>query len=397
MMNDYISQFRSKMTYYWLSAHFGDLGKFSAQVVSVARREGDPIVQAAATLGVARHLRATGSFRMARAAADSSFTQSEVLGNALLMADALTERARITLEGYFDPLEARSDLSQALTLAVGVKYVEGEALACVGLARAWLLADRPAVALEWASRAERLAREHLDSLALAEASLVRGLTLMTLGRRREADSVLDDALSLCKRLDYNVYRPLVAIAIVLNQPYYSDAHVRILTAYATSPEWQDHFAVRWAASEGLIQVANHSLEKDESLTLALAAADRLRALAVEVQHPPLALAYARWMGYLALTYSHDYDEAAAHMVDLIELARQYANPFQAMHGWMRLGLIYRDMGNSTRAHEAFRSARTVALSIGDAEQARVLLLLQLVSGALGLLQRVLSWFGLGQG
>lgn len=394
-MNDYIVQFRSKITFYWLSAHFSDLGRFSAQVVSVARRDGDSVVQAAATLGIARHLRATGRFRLARAAADSSLQQSQSLGNPLLTADALIERARILMEGYFDPLEARTDLDQALALSLSAGYVEGEALACVGMARAWLMREQPLIALHWADRAEALARKHMDNLALAEAGLVRGLTLITLERRREAHSTLTDALALCKRLDYNVYRPLISIAMVLNHEATFDlTHVSILETYATDAEWRDHFAVRWAAREGIVQIYAHLIEDYERLAQALAAADHLHKLSLEAQHPPLALIYGRWMGYLLATCGR-YASAQSHTREVIALARQYANPYQEMKGWAALGAASLQEQPEQACH-AFQQARTLAFSLGDTHQANAVLLPMLLSGLRWQIQRVLAWLGWGR-
>ncbi len=392
-MNSYITQFRNKMSYYWLSAHFADLGKFSAQVVSVARREGDPVVQAAATLGVARHLRATGRFRMARAGAESSFAQAETLGNAPLMVDALVERARILTEGYFDPLEARSDLEQALALAVGVQYVEGESLACVGFARAELLAERPQEALAWAVRAQTLAKAHFDNVALAEAGLIHGLTLMALRRSKEADHVLDDTLSLCKRLDYTVYRPLVALAILMNQPRYTSEHLRILTAYATGDQWRDHFAVRWLAHETLIHA---HLSAGDSIDAALNAAEALRALADEVEHSPLRLAYLRWMNYMLCEYgdAQDCEEALEFATNWLALSEEFRNPFQQMLAHAALGMTYAQAGRARRAYESYREARGLAQSLEVVQMRRTFTLQMLLSGLVWQIQRLLEWLKL---
>ncbi|XWX03515.1 hypothetical protein VZO05_13495 [Aggregatilineales bacterium SYSU G02658] len=394
-MNDYITQFRSKMTYYWLSAHFTELGKFSAQVVSVARKEGDAVVQAAATLGVARHLRAMGQFRMARAGAESSFTQAEALGNAPLMTDALVERARIMLEGYLDPLEARADLEQALALAVGVRYVEGESLAYVGMARAELLMDNPEKALHWSEAALKLAREHFDNLALAEAGLARGLALMALRRSKEADHALDDALTLCKRLDYNVYRPLIALAILMNQPRYTPEHLRILRAYATGDQWRDHFAVRWLAFETLTH-AHLVMSAGGSPEAALRTVDHLRELAVEVEHPPLAMVYLRWMAYLLSEYGDAKDRADApnFAADWLALTREHQNPFQQMLAHAALGLTHAQVGAARRSYEHYRQARQLAASLAFPRLQFALTLPMLLSGFMWQVQRVLGWLGL---
>jgi tetratricopeptide (TPR) repeat protein len=392
-MNDYITQFRNKMTYYWLSAHFADLGKFSAQVISVARKEGDPVVQAAATLGVARHLRATGRFRMARVGAESSFAQAEMLGNAPLMVDALVERARILMEGYFDPLEARSDLEQALALATGVQYAEGESLACVGVARAELLSNRPEEALRWSERAQALAKAHFDNVALAEAGLIRGMTLMALRRGKEADHILDDALSLCKRLDYTVYRPLIALAILINQPRYTSEHLRILTAYATGDQWRDHFAVRWLAFEALIHA---HLSTEGGISAALDAAEQLRALADEVEHPPLLIAYMRWMNYMLCEYgdAQDCEEALEFAANWLALSEEFRNPFQQMLAHAALGMTYAQTGRARRAYESYREARSLAQSLEAAQMRRTFTLQMLLSGLVWQIQRLLAWLKL---
>ncbi|MFQ3648565.1 MAG: hypothetical protein SNJ80_16675 [Anaerolinea sp.] len=394
-MNDYVTQFRNKMTYYWLSAHFADLGKFSAQVVSVARKEGDAVVQAAATLGVARHLRATGRFRMARAGAESSYAQAEALGNAPLMADALIERARIMLEGYFDPLEARSDLEQALALATGVHYVEGETLAYVGVARAELLMDNPEKALSWADNALKIAREHFDNLALAEAGLARGLALIALRRPKEADHALDDTLTLCKRLDYNVYRPLIALAILMNQPRYTPEHLRILRAYATGDQWRDHFAVRWLAFETLTH-AHLVMEASDHPNAALRTVDHLRELAVEAEHPPLMMAYLRWMAYLLSEHGTPADRADApkFAADWLALAQEHHNPFQQMLAHAALGMTHAQIGQARRAYEGYREARRLAQSLDIARMSRLFTVQMLLSGLVWQIQRVLGWLGL---
>jgi tetratricopeptide (TPR) repeat protein len=394
-MNDYVTQFRNKMTYYWLSAHFADLGKFSAQVVSVARKEGDAVVQAAATLGVARHLRATGKFRMARAGAESSYQQAEALGNVPLMVDALVERARIFTEGYFDPLEARNDLEQALTLAISSHYVEGETLACVGMARAELLLENPEVALSWADEALKLARDHLDNLALAEAGLARGLALMALRRAKEADHALDDALTLCKRLDYDVYRPLIALAILMNQSRYTPEHLRILRAYATGDQWRDHFAVRWLAFETLAH-AHLVMETGDYLNAALRTVDHLRELAVEAEHPPLAMAYLRWMAYLLSQYGSASDRADApkFAADWLALAQEHHNPFQQMLAHAALGTTNARLGRARRAYESYRAARQIAQSFSFFRMTWLVTVQMLLSGLVWQIQRVLGWLGL---
>lgn len=392
-MSDYITQFRSKMNYYWLSAYFTDLGKFSAQVISVARREGDAVVQAAATLGVARHLRAIGKFRMARISAEASYEQAEALGNPPLMVDALVERARILTEGYFDPLEARSDLDQALALAIGTQYVEGETLAYVGMARAELLLENPEAALHWADAAIKLAREQLDNVALAEAGLARGLALMALRRHKEADHTLDDTLSLCKRLDYDVYRPLAALAILMNQPRYTAEHLRILNAYATGDPWRDHFAVRWLAYETLIHA---HLVAGDGLEPALRAADRLREMAVAVEHPPLEMGYLRWMAYLLAEYGDPQQRAAApdYAEDWLRLAQEHHNPFQQMLACVALGMTYTRCGRARRAYESYRAARKIAQGFSFTRMAWLVTVPMLLSGLLWQIQRVLSWLGL---
>lgn len=392
-MSDYITQFRSKMNFYWLSAYFTDLGKFSAQVVSVARREGDAVVQAAATLGVARHLRAIGKFRMARTGATSSYEQAERLGNWPLVVDALVERARIFIEGYFDPLEARNDLEQALALAIDSQYVEGETLACVGMARAELLLDTPETALAWADEAIRLAREQLDNVALAEAGLARGLALIALRRHKEADHTLDDTLSLCKRLDYDVYRPLAALAILMNQPRYTTEHLRILNAYATGDPWRDHFAVRWQAFETLIHA---HLVADDGLEVALYAADQLRALAEEVDHPPLEMGYLRWRAYLLSEHGDPTQRVAAidDAESWLQLAQEHHNPFQQMLAYAACGASYARCGRARRAYESYRAARQIAHSFAFFRMTWLVTAPMLLNGFLWQVQRVLRWLGL---
>ncbi len=392
-MNDYANNFRDKMAFYWLNANFAEMGKFSAQVVSAARKQSDEPVEALAHIGMAQHLRATGKYRLALASVERALTQAELIGNREIQADALIERARILLVGYVDPMSANSDASEVLALATDISYSQGYTYACIVLAQAAVAMGKMRDALRWGDLAAKTAQSHLDHLAVVESGLLLGQILSHANRTKDADSILDDTLSLCKRMDYRYYRPLVAMEILLNRPVYTTEHVRILQAYSDGNEWAEHTLVRVTALEGLVRLHRNAKMPSYNMREAFRAVDRLRALAVEVQHPPLTF---RYLSVMADLHMQDGDtlEAEIDLSDLVSLARDFHNPFQEMQAQRRLGDSFRSQRDFEAAYTAYEKAREIAAALKDDETLRGLWLGWLVSGALRQVTRLMRWLGL---
>jgi tetratricopeptide (TPR) repeat protein len=390
-MNDYANNFRDKMAFYWLNANFAEMGKFSAQVVSAARKQSDEPVEALAHIGMAQHLRATGKYRLALTSVERALTQAEQIGNREIQVDALVERGRILLVGYLDPMSANSDLSEALALALEISYTQGYTYACIVLAQAAVTMGKMRDALRWGDLAAKTAQSHLDHLAVVESGLLLGQILSYSMRTKEADSILDDTLSLCKRMDYRYYRPLVAMEILLNRPVYTAEHVRILQAYAEGNEWAEHTLVQVTALEGLVRLHRHDEMPSYDMNQAFRVADKLRALAVDIQHPPFMFRYLNLMGDMHLQEGN-YDEADVDLRDTVMLAREFHNPYQEMRAQRRLGEVYSNKRDYEAAFAAYEQARDIAASLKDDQTLRGLWLAWVITGALRQLTRLVRWF-----
>lgn len=360
--------------------------------LTMARRGNHHSMEIIALLGLAQAQCSLGHFDFARDYVNQSIELAEQIHSISLMVDALTVRARVSREGYFQTSEAFDDYHLAVACSFEAGDMRRYGRSLLGLGE---IASQPGDSSKHAWKVIDIARELNDIQLEARAVLLLSNAFIRKGDYSKANDGLLVALQKAQAAKDRLLESVVIgqQGVVLAQR--ADSFQKGIAQQMTALE----------VARGM-EAIFHEFMRLYTLAMTMLAAhdmgearnyfDQMLALSQDVSHKPYEM-YAVGMLGQWQEMNQKPDIAVSHYRQAADMARGLKNPAYEARYLYALGSVYQSRRDFETARQHYHEARMIYRALDDGRNATRVSASIVYTYLLALASRILKLIGLQPG
>lgn len=357
--------------------------------LTMARRENHHSIEIIALLGLAQAQCSLGHFDFARDYVNQAIKLAEQIHSISLMVDALTVRARVSREGYFQTSEAFDDYHLAVTYAFEAGDMRRYGQSLLGLGE---IASQPRDSSKHAWKVIDIARELNDMQLEARAILLLSNALIRQSDYSKANDGLLVALQKAQAAKDRLLESVVigqqGVVLAQREDSFQKGIAQQLTALevARGMEAIFHEFMR-LYTLAMTMLSAHDLGEARNYF------DQMLALSQDVHHKPYEMYTLGMLGQWQ-EMNQKPDIALSYYRQAADIAREVKNPAYEARYLYALGSVEQARRDFDSARQRYNEARMIYRALDDGRNATRVSASIVYTYLLALAGRILKLIGL---